>query len=287
MVRTREASNALFPLMGCRLRLYELHRPSHFLRSSDPRVDAARAKEESAHNFELLSVLSHLEASYQRAVVALHFYRRARAESGGMRRISRDAMKEGISRRIDEDSVARAHEREIASELEAFKRELTDAGQYAGEEDWIIARKRDAIIRRFAERPDDQAEFPWPIQYLFSVSEMFAREFIFSLDEVEKLREKFVREVGAAGFSVHDVKLSTVVPDLKGARDSIHHVEDRARRKGRGEKEIKPHPRDADSSAELARPGRDPSPRSAKLAEGVDEPAISGAWEGDRAASGS
>ena len=86
----------------------------------------------------------------------------------------------------------------------------------------------------------------WPQQYLFRLTFVHAKSFVYALDQVAKALGMLARQPLAppiaSVITQQETAWTAALPDLKGVRDSSHHAEDRLRRKGKRGQDIQLQP---------------------------------------------
>lgn len=106
--------------------------------------------------------------------------------------------------------------------------------------DFYAARSHRELIER---KRLEWAAGKTPISYRRRIAFLHARSFVFALDNIEKSINVICKKAGPPS-KIKDIKKAweDAFSNLQDIRDSAHHFEDRARRRGRGEKAITVQP---------------------------------------------
>lgn len=163
--------------------------------------------------FQLSGCVYVLKAHLETAAIALMMFERASAEMSAPDPTSSpwgERREELFRQAIQESSPTNGHEfirARLTAEMQA-KRELWSSGRMP--ESWKPSLRR-----------------------------LYAREFVYALDGITKMLDRMTCEPGApTGVDRILDDLEAAIPGVKDTRDSLHHVEDRIRGRGRNERPI-------------------------------------------------
>lgn len=203
------------------VRVAELRYPGSFLAGLRP--------EEA---FPLQNLLHLAEGHVADAAVALELFERAQAERP---RRSFDEVADFDARRAIED--------ELRAQLPP---DLPRDRWWGAEND--IRDRAEVLLKRRAWEAGQI-----PASYLHRVPFIHARTFVYALDGIVKALKKMTELPSTpAGVAAALAALGAALPNVVDVRDSAHHVEDRARGKGRRERDL---PRQAIDSHGIRAPG--------------------------------
>jgi hypothetical protein len=185
-----------------------------------PGVALAGLRPEDAHPLQTL--LSVVEGHLADAAVALEMFQRAAAER------PRRPFDE-----VGDFDTRCAVEHELRSQLPP---DLPPEQRWAAEMD--LRDGAEALLKRRAWEAGHLPAF-----YSHRIPFIHARTFVYALDGIIKALEQVAASPCApAGASAALDGLKAAVPDVVHVRDSAHHVEDRARGKGRRERDLPKQP---------------------------------------------
>jgi hypothetical protein len=206
-----------------------------------PFVNAWPTGVEKDRRHKVDELLRAMDGAFHRAAVALHYYGRVRYEGPAPFNFS-ESDEARQQRRQAEDRAE--HSPAVEARLAACRTE------WAGmdfEPHWMNAqldRKRSALGRMHLSAERGAAMHPWDRSYTKAATQIFVREFVFALDDVDNLLETLAELTETFDWTPPPkiTQLTTVFPGLAHLRNSGHHIEDRVRMLGPNGKPIKVKP---------------------------------------------